>query len=397
MATQHVAYLRSANSNVEITVWTANASVWKQLGDDRVQCSPIVSSITSRDFDLCIFDWVSAGEDLLAHLRDQMVFSIVWPSWGANPLVLTEVGQFERFELPAGTNQPSRVGDLYRALEVKRPVSSSNLSVRSGNKLVFQPFASIRWKSLPSEAALTLVRDLSRALRGCAKLVLPLPPRHSSEELIRFSQALRRAITDDDVAADIEFADSLSLSSYIDLIRGAALVVGPDSSSQHIAARCGVPCISLYPPKSGYNYFFFGPQEGKNLQLRLSGGSDEKALSRAVVFLANRLLERDDDRLSPSTRASIIKAAQALVDQLISIEAERSLEPQALSALTDLLNRSLPTELDQLRAFLTEEFATVWKEAQSLLDSQASPEQLQIVRQRARSLNASRIINTLCF
>jgi hypothetical protein len=395
MATQHISFLRGLNPASQITVWTSNSSLWKKLGDEDLICSSTVASITSQRFDLCIFDWVSAGEDLLAVLRQQRIFSIVWPSWGTDPLLFSGKGEFEHFRLPVGVNQPARISQLYQGLNIGQAICRGKSRLRSTRKVVLQPFASIESKSIPPGAALTLAQDICRAFGEAAEVVVPLPPRQSSEKLLGLANTVKR-LMEGDVSSNVRFADSLSLSDYIDLLAGAALVIGPDSSSQHIAARCAVPSIALYPQNSGYNYFFFGPQDGENLQLRFSGIPGEKPLSTGVVFLASRLLNRQCGRLPQALRTSVITASRAFDSELTAFGNTGILKSNAFIELVDLLSREFPTDLTALCRFLIDEITTVWREAERIVQSDASPEALHIIRQRARSLNSSRIIRTLC-
>jgi len=93
---------------------------------------------------------------------------------------------------------------------------------------------------------------------------------------------------------------SLTMRAYIDIVANSRLVIGPDTSSQHIAATFGVPSISCYPSDSGYRYYYWG-QLGKTAFCFRSPPETRRhvaAFCRLIFYLAHKLAGYECDSIA---------------------------------------------------------------------------------------------------
>jgi hypothetical protein len=95
----------------------------------------------------------------------------------------------------------------------------------------------------------------------------------------------------------------MTTADYIAHVRSAALVIGSDTSTQHVANYYGIPSLSCYPFRTGHTfYYFWGCPGPHNLCFRTPGVRDIvgiKNLASLVACLAESLASDARETVSP--------------------------------------------------------------------------------------------------
>ncbi|WP_439640856.1 glycosyltransferase family 9 protein [Nevskia sp.] len=133
---------------------------------------------------------------------------------------------------------------IARYPDVVPPCGSAALPIRAdqGAYAVLHLAPMFRYKAWPTAHWAELASQLrQRRLR----VVISGGPAASDRAL---GDALRALLPPDGDAALVDVIGQLKLGDLANLIRGAALFVGPDTSVTHLAAACGVPVVTLFGP-----------------------------------------------------------------------------------------------------------------------------------------------------
>jgi hypothetical protein len=186
------------------------------------------------------------------------------------------------------------------------------------------------------------------------------------------------------------------LDRYCDDIAASALVVGCDTSSQHLAHAIGRPSITCYPPAVGRHlHLFWGPIREEALHFDIPPDQrvrEQRSLATLVTRLGARLIGLDvrvETRRPPIPSQAPLVAAR-FVEQCLDYLAGRRRGRQALSASLRRLRRGLPP---QWADHVTAELQRIYADLPAVRSRTAADRRM--ARGRLRHLNAPRVARLL--
>jgi len=247
----HLRHLREAFGSICTTVWGADDSLWKALCSDSVSCRPFIGEDEAvNGFDLVVFDWVEVSESIESiYAKSEVALLDFSRSW-----VRYRLGgsAWKQLTLPPASNHFRRLQMAYECLGI------TNMPLT----LHLQPT-----KSLDEEALESLIHALVGEFHP-RRVVCPSPPQRvlAGQELAY--QNLANVVSRAEHSLGIRVLKPLTVSEYIARVRTAAVVIGPDTSTQHIANYFGVPSIACYPPNAGFRFYYWGCPGPQNLCFR---------------------------------------------------------------------------------------------------------------------------------
>lgn len=288
MAVQHVDWLRHLADDVRISVWSGNGGVWHALAPG-VETIELATADTFDTADVIVIDGprVPAGLERAAARGSRIVLS--W--WTQHRAAHVRIGR-KAFEvpLPRPTSLPGRIGEVYRALGFPRIADSVSRPAarRSGSTIrplvLFNPYASSGRKSLPPRFASRLLRALLPRLADQARVVVPRTPVATAHDDVAPYRELGAVVR---AARGMEIRP-VTVEEYCRLASGADLVIGADTSSQHLAAFGGRPSIACYPADTlpGF-YLAHGAIHDEAFHFTLPGARDSVGARQLVLLLAD--------------------------------------------------------------------------------------------------------------
>ncbi len=150
----------------------------------------------------------------------------------------------------------------------------------------------------------------------------------------------------------------MNRTEYISRVKGSRLIIGPDTSSQHIASLYDIPCISCYPNKSSYKYYRWAPPGALSLCFHLPPENDEvkvAAFAELICSLA-KIINHDFEKDSPKEGLAddFIKICRAVASRTMSSQEGKVRISQTISKLNEFLPSSWRSfvipELEQIGA-----------------------------------------------
>jgi hypothetical protein len=262
----HARYLAAGLGPIQVTTLTSDASLWRILCGKTISSTPFISKQqATHGHDLLVFDWVTvdqsverlfSGSDaiLLEILRDSSLRYRLGDS------------RWTFLRLPPTTNHYRRLESAYERLgvDMSRVEMPTGKPAKSDLKKIFlNPYASTAAKCLDHNLLDALIDRLT--VESCGyEMIAPSIPNHVPPGESRSFSRLAKIITRASKRGVIRQLD-LGVAEYVTCIRSVALVIGPDTSSQHIANYYGVPSIACYPSTAGYRYYFWGCPGPMNL------------------------------------------------------------------------------------------------------------------------------------
>jgi hypothetical protein len=393
LATQHLPHLRHLLPASRMTVWTTSADLWKGLDDPQLDCRPCLSMDELLSFDLLIFDWAVIGQDLMSSLRANRRLAVIWPSWGTDPKVLGQDGYLHTLSLAPSINQPGRIAQLYAQLG---STCAGRGRQGSGPKrgIVLVPCASTCAKSLPRSLVSALAGRFADHSADRCTLSVVLPPADANDRVSRLAEDIRTDLKSRPGTCTIE---GLGLADYVRVIEGAAVVIGPDTSSQHIAALLGTPSVAVYRAASGYNHYFFGHQYWPNLQYRLHEQPDGEADDAdAILRVARAFVPGSAPGLDRRPGLRLLRTARHYQLALASPAPLASDQGDSQSAFSSAIRATIGVLCPSLGDAMCREAEDLWLESRAIRGNTVPDQRRAIMVARAANLNVVRLARAVC-
>ena len=286
MSADHVDYLRQFGETVDVTVWTGTPALWRFLRPEVTTAATVSSEALSHAFDVAVFETprpATALADLVAKSGGVVVH--FWPS---RRDATVRLGGAATMSIPLAppTNMPMRVREVYRALGCRTP--EARLAAPALPTIFFNPYASTSAKSLTPAFASAVLAALQERLCPELSIVVQCPQTYSTFEdashLARLDAAMRGA-----EGAHVSVLRTPGLEAYLRQVSGALVVVGADTSSQHLAAAYGRASIAFYPSHVGLGYYLaWGPTATRCLHF-VAPEERDRATQRRLANMAGDL------------------------------------------------------------------------------------------------------------
>lgn len=357
----HVRYLTAALGDVRVTVWTSDEAVWTALCDARVTCVPFVTEQDGvYNHDLVVFDCVTVDEAV------EKLFS----KGKAALLDISPHGGWVRYRLedPEWTVRllPPKLNNLYRlqqayeclgltSAQILCAGTNSGATVR--RQVYLNPYGSQADKCLDKELLRSLIEVMGTQFGG-ASVVSPSMPKAPPGQERRFEE-LDDVVSQAASRGTLRRLNSMSASEYIQHVRASAVVVGSDTSTQHVANYYAIPSIAIYPSSSGYRYYFWGCFGPGNICLAGPPMDDLEAkrhLADLTGYLAHRLTNRDAaDHPGEMWPMEYIHASRAMASGAITLEQGK----QAIQSSLALIREIIP---ERWQAFVIPELQVLAQE-----------------------------------
>ena len=286
MSADHVDYLRQFGETVDVTVWTGTPALWRFLRPEVTTAATVSPEDLSHAFDVAVFETprpATALADLVAKSGGVVVH--FWPS---RRDATVRLGGAATMSIPLAppTNMPMRVREVYRALGCRTP--EARLAAPALPTIFFNPYASTSAKSLTPAFASAVLAVLQERLCPALSIVVQCPQTYSTFEdashLARLDAAMRGA-----EGAHVSVLRTPGLEAYLRQVSGALVVVGADTSSQHLAAAYGRASIAFYPSHVGLGYYLaWGPTATRCLHF-VAPEERDRATQRRLADMAGDL------------------------------------------------------------------------------------------------------------
>ncbi len=273
IASQSVPYLRHIAPRVQVSVWTGDERIWK-LWRPGVDTRATLAIEDLDEVDFAVFENTHVPGVFKQRLRAGGAALLTWRPSDRHAVFVLDRGVDESVPLPVCSNVPSRSAEVYRALGWPDSAGANRRGrgARRAAQILLNPYSSVGAKSLTPQFLGLLLDAWRHAVPAGVELVVPARPGRAGgrDEQIYREIALR---AESAVGGPI-VVRTLPLRAYLNAIARAALVIGPDTSSQHIAADCRTPSVSCYAPDSaGGNLPDLGASASRQPAFHLPAGS----------------------------------------------------------------------------------------------------------------------------
>ena len=313
IASQSVSYLRRIAPGVELSVWTGDSEMWKRWWPG-VETRAALAIEDLDEVDVAVFENTRVPALFKRRLRAAGAALVTWRPSDRHAMFVLGRGVDESVPLPPCSNVPTRSAEVYRALGWPDSAGRDRPPRRSTRTphILINPYASCGAKSLTPQFLRLLLDAWRRALPAGVELIIPARPgRAGGRDELTFGRLASCAAA---AAAGRIVVRDLPLGGFIEEIARAALVIGPDTSSQHIAATCRTPSIACYPPGSGgATYLTWGPPQPGCLHFIVPRDTDpdgQTHLAALVVELGRRLMGHPSARKTLVDGVGLMRAAR---------------------------------------------------------------------------------------
>jgi hypothetical protein len=322
IATQHIPFLRQLAEQVDVTVWTGPPEVWTWLFADVDTAAPS-RRVSADRFDVAVFETTLGTQTVQARFARAGVVVVGWHAGSADAVVSLGATATLRVPLPPLLNRTIRIPEVYRRLGFATHRRSRPRPRRSGTPILYvNPYGSRAGKCMSPP----LLRRLLRALasRGDRwRVVVPAPPARAASREERAAFDAVAAVARAAAAKGVVVRSRVTLAQYCREIEASAVVIGTDTSSQHLAAAIGRPSITCYPSRVGRHFhLFWGTVAATALHLDAPPDAakvEQTALATLVAELTARLLgsrrSGPDDRLWAEARRCVDGCRRYLMGQ----------------------------------------------------------------------------------
>jgi len=294
VATQHIPFLRSIASEVQVSVWSGNPEVWLYLcpGVRTITVPPLQT--LGSDYDFIFFDNTPVPPDLRKIITASRTHWVHWRARGES-VRLHAFGRAdgEVIPLPPLLNHTQRIAEAYSALGLCRPHAACVAQTEimcpptvSPPFVYLNPYASSARKSFPTDFFRILLERLSPALNHLCSIRIPSEPIATScEDAARFAR-LASVACEWSTTPSVEILQRDGVQQYFDTLASASLVMGPDTSSQHIAAAMNRPTFTFYPEYLAFNYLYWGTSRRNALHFNIPQSGDKRNVRTLATVIA---------------------------------------------------------------------------------------------------------------
>jgi hypothetical protein len=293
VATQHMPFLRQFGADVDVTVWTGRPEVWTWLCPDVRTAAPS-RRVRADRFDVAVFETTLGAQAVEARLARAGVVVVGWHAGSSEVSVSLGATTTLRVPLPPLLNRTIRIAEVYRRLGFATPRKPRPRPLPSGPPVLYlNPYGSHAGKCMSLPLLRRLLRAVTRRGEGWRVVVPARPARAASRHERSVFDALA-AVASEAGTNGVEVRPRVTLAQYCRDIEASAVVIGTDTSSQHLAAAIGRPSITCYPSRVGRHFhLFWGTVAATALHLDAppdSAHAAQIALATLVVALTTQLL-----------------------------------------------------------------------------------------------------------
>jgi len=319
VAVRHFYYWKALIPKSVFTVWTTDSEVWSSLSSGHVKTIAFLDARRLRfSYDLIIYDWVTPGDDCAKLLAATPAAKLFLASRAGNVAFQLGTEAPRVIRLPPMTNHTYRVDEIYEALGFQAGNELSTRKpqpVQAGKFIVFVNCAA-SWsaKSIPVYFAGLLIRRLSCLEDRNTKVLVSVTkpnPMHGDEERTFFAH-LNECILRESERSCVKVIDGLSKSEYVKLVEGASLVIGPDTSSQHIASFFGIPSITCYSEQRSHMFYFWNSLKWNAIGIKIPAEGQkrsERATLTLICEIASAFKGQGRSRWASASRREVARAA----------------------------------------------------------------------------------------
>jgi Glycosyltransferase family 9 (heptosyltransferase) len=324
VGSRHYRCLQDIFPKFRFMVHTRQSESWRAACGAEIECiAQLPRDLIVNGLDLMIFD-TGGFSTILPWVERSSAIAIDVPALTECMRIRHPETGWRHVKLPTEVNRPRRIWEVYEALgfKIERHKLSSPRGAVGG--IFVNPYASFGLKSMCAPFLSELLEMLPRTCGGNTIICPPLPP-HPPEDAAVFAE-LNRIVHATAQRQQVCIVQ-LNANEYIELIRSSKLVIGPDTSTQHIAANFGTPSIACFVPEAGYRYLFWASFGPGNVCVRIprrKSAPEVRAAAEMTASLASAMLESD---LGQQSSFPIPPSLQSFVDVCNQI-ARRRLDPE---------------------------------------------------------------------
>jgi hypothetical protein len=347
IATNHYRFLKAALTNVRLTVWTADKETWHSICGDEVQCHPFLSERKIRSgFDLIILDWVSFDKNIENLFTGHSAHVISIPP-GENGLrYRPPIGRVISMDLPPRVSHTRRLHQVYEALGVSATSGESSTYLDQNRAkiaaLYLNPYASSAEKCLDESLLRVLLCQLPTVFHDGRVLCPSIPltvPVSDRKYYARLDTLIREAAQ----TGKVQRLDPMSRKAFISTVTSCSVVIGPDTSTQHIASLYGIPSIACYPHGSGFRYYRWGSPGRSSLCFQVPAARDKKGaanLGDLISHLVNKINNaHPEKRGNPKVALDFVQLCTAIAARQIRVDEGRRQVSKVLRRIRNGIRR----------------------------------------------------------
>ncbi len=376
LATRHYDQLLSLLPKAKLIVWTADRETWKTICGKDVRCTPFISRAQLKSADVIIFDWVRVEQCTERLIADSRALVIVIPNSTGDLRYRFPGEDWRTVKLEPMISHSQRITRAYAALGVmagRRPPGGIKVT-KSESVLFVNPYASSFSKCLQPMFLKPLLKSLPTICRDTPIVVPPVPESAPGWERPQYER-LGELVTAAAKTTNLRVLSAMGRAEFISSVRSCSLVIGPDTSTQHIAYRYDIPSISCYPWDSGYRYYYWGCPGPNSLCLRMPNPQDSRAngsCARLVSELAARLLHshrRFGDSMHGDDPFSLLRVYDALARRTMSLKRGKKVLHAELAKIASTIPEEwTPFVIPELEQ-IGNEICDRWSEDSGVIDT----------------------------
>jgi Glycosyltransferase family 9 (heptosyltransferase) len=332
VGSRHHRCLQDIFPKFRFIVHTRQNESWRAACSAEIECiAQLPRDLIVNGLDLMIFD-TGGFSTIQPWVERSSAIAIDIPALTSCSRIRHPETGWRDVKLPPEVNRPRRIWETYEALGFK--IERHKLSSPRGDAqgIFVNPYASFGLKCMCAPFLAELLDMLPRTCAGHTIVCPPLPP-HPVEDAAVFAE-LNKIVVAAAQRRQVCIVP-LGANEYIELIRSSRLVIGPDTSTQHIAANFGTPSIACFVPEAGYRYLFWASLGPGNVCVRIprrKSAPEVRTAAELTAALASAMLEPHSGGPSPLL---IPSSLQSFVDICSQLARRRSDLAQAAAPLQD--------------------------------------------------------------
>lgn len=391
IATQHVPFLRRLGERVEITVWTIWPDLWEWLTPG-VHATRPPRRLRAGDYDVAIFETTLGPVRVADDLSAAGVATVSWQAGDDRALVRLGARAPFSVPLPPLLNRTERIPEIYRRLGFPASPPASTRPRSAGAPVIYlNPYASRAKKAMPPTFFRGIVDALTRERGLDARIVVPAEPEGGSRDDRAAWKALSAIVRDAARRRALTIRPRATLDRYCDDVAASALVIGCDTSSQHLAQAIGRPSITCYPAAVGRHlHLFWGPVRDDAVHVDIPPDGRTRDRNGLIALVAKLSAAFVAPRVATSSESPLAGHADRFVEACVDYLRGRRASRVGASAALRRLHGALPPAW---APHVTEELARVYGDLPAVRASGAAARRMACAR--LRHLNAPRLARVL--